>query len=423
MLYINTINITFGVDTMHTQSCYGKFISEILTGISEIYWSKMFKYIKENSIDYKKVNCFILNPESISIYLSKKYIAIEYCGNPYINDIKEVFTQQVTFSDYSKEDITTKQFIEKIVGFKNDNNINVPLSSNIYEDLVIPTNAGADKLVELNWNFFAQNSIIGINSGGIDILDNQFVRLINCSFFDEQNGDLKTRIIKWIDFIPLEYNEPDEGDVDEFRIDLSVFDKLWYKDMFYQYPKPTEFKYSKLPQINRFIEIFADSSNSETDITSFLSKDENKFILKMGFMGTNIYDQVNCKWQSESKDDIKPDFFIVRANGYADIIEFKLPHLKRNSVVGRINREQFSSEINSYIAQTRVYSEYFDDPNNRRWFENKYGFKVYKPKRYLVVGRRDFDGDDWMKIKSDFCNIEIITYDDLVDTVIAQFYQ
>lgn len=63
-------------------------------------------------------------------------------------------------------------------------------------------------------------------------------------------------------------------------------------------------------------------------------------------------------------------------------------------------------------------------PNNRRWFEKKYGFKVYKPKRYLVVGRRnDFECDEWIEIKSDYTDVEIVTYDDLVDTVVSQFYQ
>ena len=61
----------------------------------------------------------------------------------------------------------------------------------------------------------------------------------------------------------------------------------------------------------------------------------------------------------------------------------------------------------------------FEDPNNRRWFEKKYGFKVYKPKRYLVVGRRnDFECDEWIEIKSDYTDVEIVTYDDLVDTVV-----
>ena len=50
--------------------------------------------------------------------------------------------------------------------------------------------------------------------------------------------------------------------------------------------------------------------------------------------------------------------------------------------------------------------------------------KVYKPKRYLVVGRRnDFECDEWIEIKSDYTDVEIVTYDDLVDTVVSQFYQ
>ena len=141
-------------------------------------------------------------------------------------------------------------------------------------------------------------------------------------------------------------------------------------------------------------------------------------------MGTGVHSQVKCDWQSEEKDEIVPDFFVVRANGYADIVEFKLPKVKGNTVVGRNNREQFSAEINSYIAQTRVYRSYFEDPNNRKWFEKKYGFKVYKPKRYLVVGRRnDFECDEWVEIKADYTDVEIVTYDDLIDTVVSQFYQ
>lgn len=220
-------------------------------------------------------------------------------------------------------------------------------------------------------------------------------------FYDEQNGDLNTRIIKWIDFIPCYYIEPDEGALDEIRFNISMYEKLWYSDMFYKYPKPNDFKISKLPLINRFVEYFADSNHSEPDITSFLALEENRFILNMGLMGTGLHSEVLCEWQSEKKI-IKPDFFILRADGYADIIEFKLPKIKSNTVVGKTNREHFNSELSIYIAQTRVYATYFDDPNKRKWFEEKYGYKVYKPKRYLVVGRRsDFDCDKWIEIKSD----------------------
>ncbi len=92
-------------------------------------------------------------------------------------------------------------------------------------------------------------------------------------------------------------------------------------------------------------------------------------------------------------------------------------------VVGRENRETFGAWLYSYIAQTRVYSEFFDDPNNRTWFEEQYGFKVHKPRRYLVVGRRaDFEPEQWRSIAADYRDIELLNFDDLVDGVKVQFY-
>ena len=175
---------------------------------------------------------------------------------------------------------------------------------------------------------------------------------------------------------------------------------------------------------DRFIEIWGNSENSETDITSHLAKKENEFILTMSFGAIKIHSELTCEWQSKDGKDICPDFFVVQPDGYADIVEFKLPNIKNNLVVGKNNRKSFSASLNSYISQTRVYSTYFDDPNNRDWFENKYGFKVYEPRRWLVVGRRnDFDSDDWREILADYPNVGIKTYDDLVDGVVAQFYK
>ena len=243
---------------MNDKEVYGNFVTQLLTSISEVYWTRMVHYIKENNIDHKDVNCFILNPESMAIYVGQKYIALEYCGNPYKNDFNTVSKYKIMIRDLTKENLTTKQFIDRIVGFSYDgtSNISLQLDSGVYENLVIPTNDGITKLIELNWNFAAQNNIMSFNSVGIDIPDNQFVRLINCRFFDEQNGDLKTRIIKWIDFIPCYYNEPEEGEVDEIGFNYAIYDKLWYNDMFYKYPQPNDYKFNKLPQINRFIEIF-----------------------------------------------------------------------------------------------------------------------------------------------------------------------
>ena len=143
----------------------------------------------------------------------------------------------------------------------------------------------------------------------------------------------------------------------------------------------------------------------------------------MSFNSVAVKSEIQCEWQSEKKAAIRPDFFIKRPNGYSDIVEFKLPSLKNNTVVGINNRETFSAELNSYIAQTRVYTQYFNDPNNREWVSKHFDIKVKNPKRTLVIGRRrDFLVDDWKDILDEFNNLEIITCDDLVDGVVAQFY-
>lgn len=141
----------------------------------------------------------------------------------------------------------------------------------------------------------------------------------------------------------------------------------------------------------------------------------------MTFAGVALKNQLSCIWQDgEERKDLKPDFFVVKSNGTVDIVEFKLPSLKNKAIVGNENRETFSAELNSYISQVSVYAEYFDDSANRKWFEKKYGFSVYKPRKYLVIGRRaDFSSDEWRRIKERYNNFEIYTYDDIVDTVVS----
>jgi Domain of unknown function (DUF4263) len=143
----------------------------------------------------------------------------------------------------------------------------------------------------------------------------------------------------------------------------------------------------------------------------------------MRFSAKAVHSELLCEWQGVTRKAIKPDFFVVGPDGFADIVEFKLPELGREAVVGKNNREAFSSEVNSYIAQTRVYRDYFDDPRNREHVERTYGFQVYKPRRFLVVGRRwHFNNSEWRAIAADYQELTIMTYDDMIDGVVAQFY-
>jgi len=398
----------------------------LVKNLEKYYYQPLFNYLQKNLHLIKTFTGFLLNPTKLIIYIGKTHIAVEYVGTETIDSIEKISNPSCTLElhDYSSSDI---DFMEKIIGFKYYSTSDIgliPLAPGLNENYLLPTNKGYEKLFELQWNFFAQDfSMVVMNAPAPTILKNNFSRIVNGFFFDADDSGLKTRHIKWLDFIPIVMDESD-SEFNKIKFDISFMELLIEHDANYIYPLPNDYKFKQLPKINRFIEIWGNENSSEPKITNFLSQKENEFILTMKFGAIDSHAELTCKWQSENKDDIRPDFFIVQPNGYADIVEFKLPHISKSFIVGRNNRESFSSWLNSYIAQTRVYISYFDDPNNRKWFEENYGFKVHKPKRWLIVGRRhDFEYDIWKEIISDYRDLEIITFDDLVDGVVVQFYK
>jgi hypothetical protein len=322
--------------------------------------------------------------------------------------------------DYSLKDCN---LLEEIIGFDYGKGaFTMPLAP-ITEDLVLPTNAGADELQRLNWNWAAQSMILGFNTVCVEAPVGQFTRLINARFFDATpEGGLKTRHIKWLDLIPCKYDDSG-ATVDEFSIWLGPFLKLAEVDINATYPVPTDFRLGRLQQMNRFVEFIGDKSNDEPAITRFLASEDIRFALKMRFAAKDVFPECLCEWQSADRKPIKPDFYVVDADGYADIVDFKLPEIHGSPIVGTESRETFSAAINSCVSQTRVYREYFDHPNNRAYVKAKYGFDVYKPRRHLIIGRRwHFNNSDWRAIAADFSDLTIHTYDDLIDGVVMQFY-
>lgn len=395
----------------------------IINILSEYFWQPLYKFLEKYPEKLKTFTGFLLDNEHIVLYFGKTHLAIEYFGNERLTELPKLTDMKVSYHDLTDLDVN---LLDEIIGFSYKSTsmpftLSLPLFS---EDFVLPTNDGMDKLLELNWNWMAQNSIMAINGPGFHVEEGEFARMINARFFDSNDNGLRTRHIKWIDFIPLEINDVTEKTHQlQIKINELIQTTEFTANYIYPLPQKDDFKFNKLPQINRFIELIGDLSTSETDLTTFLEQPENKFIITMGILSTDIYPQRSLEWQSQSKDNLRPDFLIARPNGYADILEFKLPKLKYNSIVGKNNRESFSAEINSYIAQTRVYKEYFEDPNNREWVKTKYDLNVRYPKRFLIVGRRwDFSSEEWREIISEFKDIEIISFDELIDGVVSQFY-
>lgn len=385
------------------------------------YLAPIHRYLKDSPSLVKTAPGFLIKPDEITFYVGRTHIAIEYLGPEYIEELPPEIETRIKFHDYSKEDCN---LLEKIVGFEYNPTVDftlplMPLS----EDWLLPTNRGWEKLSELRWNFVAQDSIMGMNTPCPRPVEGIFSRIVNGMFFDADESGLKTRRIKWLDFIPVLFDGSDD-EFDSIGFSLDTLEKLVEHDANYSFPVPDDFKYIQLPKINKFIEIWGSRDNPETSITSYLADPKNEFILTMKFGAKSAHSELTCIWQSEDRKPIRPDFFIVQPNGYADIVEFKLPDISRSPVVGTDNRESFAAWLNGYISQTRVYSTYFDDYSNRKWFEKKYGFKVHKPKRWLIVGRRsDFDNDTWREIISDYRDVEILTFDDLIDGTVVQFYK
>jgi hypothetical protein len=396
------------------------FTKELLIRMAETYWTPLYKYVKKNPHLIETISGFLIKHDILNVFLGKSHIGIEYIGPERINILEEEYKLSVRSFDYSLSEVP---LLQRIIGFDFDSTsgLGLPLPP-FSSDLIIPTNAGADKLEDLKWNYAAQDSIISFNSACPIVPQKQFTRIVNSFFFHANEKGLITRHIKWLDLIPIEFD--DTGiEYDKISFTVEPFKKLVEHDAEFEYPIPDDYKFEKLQKINRFIELTGDGTTTEPEITKWLSREENKFILTMGCGGTEVHYQVVCEWQSEHRNKLIPDFLLVRPNGYADIVEFKLPSLKKGAIIGKTNRESFSAEINSYISQTRCYREYFEDPNNRNWVLKKYGLKIHKPRRILITGRRcDFQNDEWKTIVSDHHDLDIMTYDDLTDMVCAQFY-
>lgn len=399
---------------------YKDLVLTIGQQLMTIYWAPLYKAVKANPRLLETFPGFLLKPEKLIYYLGRHHIGIEYIGPERLSALSKEGTLEAQVLDYAIEDCN---LLQEIIGFDYGKGaIAMPLPQ-ITEDLVLPTNFGADELERLKWNWTAQGMILGFNTGGVEAPVGQFTRLINARFFDATpEGGLKTRHIKWLDLIPCKYDDS-KADLDSFSISLDIYRELAEIDITAKYAIPADFRLERLQKMNRFVEFIGDKRNSEPDITRFLANDDLRFALKMRFAAKDVFSECVCEWHNTNRKPIKPDFFVVGADGYADIVEFKLPEIHGSTVVGTENRETFSAALNSYVSQTRVYREYFDDPNNRTYVKKKYGFDVYKPKRHLIIGRRwNFDNSNWRAIAADFSELTIHTYDDFIDGVVMQFY-
>ena len=168
------------------------------------YWGPMFARIRVRPEILETLAGFLQKPEELHFYVGRTHLALEYVGPERLSSLPGGFRLNIKWVDctQTKEDLMTN-----IVGFPIQGALPFELAHWLVEDLVLSTDAGSDKLLELGWNFAGRDAIIGFNCSLPILRAGHFYRLVNASFFDADAAGLVTRRIKWIDFIPLEYDD------------------------------------------------------------------------------------------------------------------------------------------------------------------------------------------------------------------------
>lgn len=386
------------------------------------YWNRLREIAETDERLRLTMPGMIVAPEKVVIYLGKSHLAIEYSG-PIVVPAKLNESTMITFRDCSDED----DLIAAMVGmtFKGAN-WPLPLEPDgTAWNLFIPTTGPtAILMADQGWDFTAEAMSFGLNVGGLALPEGHGFRMINCFFYQAEENRLRTRRVLWADFLPLSISPTDE-EISDVIVRFPELGPMAEADALVCFPHPPSFETERLAILNRFREFIISPNVSEPQITAWLAEPAHRFILLMSLPAVHILHQRECKWIGQpERPAIIPDFFAVRSNGFADIVEFKLPELKGESIVGTINRERFSAEVASYISQTLNYKEYFQESANRQHVLASYGINVEYPKRVLVMGRRwEFENRVWRSVASEYPDLTILTYDDLLDSVSAVLYR
>ena len=161
-------------------------------------------------------------------------------------------------------------------------------------------------------------------------------------------------------------------------------------------------------EIEEFEALINSPLSSESDIQKFI-ENHPKFLLGQDYQ--RLHPQVVL--ERKEQGSLIPDFLLQPFNkDFCDIVELKLPNAPL--IVGKRDRQRFSSAIAEASAQLRTYRDYFDDANQRKAIQERYGITAFRPKLAVIVGKAaEIDDVTYKQIQSSQ-NIQVITYDDLV---------
>ncbi len=121
--------------------------------------------------------------------------------------------------------------------------------------------------------------------------------------------------------------------------------------------------------------------------------------------------------ETEARGALIPDFVLepVEQSGFADLLELKLPSAPVHVI--KQSRLRYSAAVTEACAQLREYSAFFDDPRNRIIVREKYGLMAYRPRLFVIIGRRASADPLEVRRASDDLpgRIAIRTYDEVLE--------
>jgi DNA-directed RNA polymerase omega subunit len=149
----------------------------------------------------------------------------------------------------------------------------------------------------------------------------------------------------------------------------------------------------------------------EQDFQDFFRRNKD-FILNDEYKDAHSH----IVFTSDQGGSMVPDFVLepVDQNSLCDLLELKLPSAKLFTL--KKNRMRYSAAVAEACAQLREYGRYFEEEKNRKMFLDNYGLRAYKPKMFVIIGRRStVDPLDERNIQTDLPNLHLRTYDDIIN--------
>jgi hypothetical protein len=113
---------------------------------------------------------------------------------------------------------------------------------------------------------------------------------------------------------------------------------------------------------------------------------------------------------------LKPDFMLkpLDPQRTSDLLELKLPSAQVYVLKSR--RERLSQAVMEARAQLLEYARYFDDARNRELVHGAYGIFAYRPRMFVVIGRRG-SVDPVIRRNAEITadDLHLRTYDDIIE--------